>query len=392
LYQLLCRRLKRIIVSAPGAETLVLPAGCLKQAGYGENDSLVPWPPHAFPGYRLLQEYFTATEKFLFFELAGLDRWTGRGDAGHFNVSFLLDGLTSEAPKAGRANFVTNAVPAVNLFAHDADPILLDHRASRHLVRPCGANPRHYRIFSVDGVTGISRDTGIERNYAAFELFGSDTPATPVYHAGLERSPVGDGYDVYLCTAFPDGTAFPVEETLSIALTCTNDTLPDSLRIGDIRTPESGIPATVSFSNITPVHPEVPPPSGPELLWRLTTHLFLNHVTLGNAEHLRTLLKLYLPHATVPGSPLTANLKRVAGIEDVAVTPDEAMVEGVPVRGNHIRLKVCGDHFAGAGDLYLFGCVLDRFLAEYSSLNHFTRLTIEEPRQGEICQWPMRQE
>lgn len=392
LYQLLCRRLKRIIVSAPGAETLVLPAGCLQQAGYGENDALVPWPPHAFPGYRLLQEYFTAPEKFLFFDLTGLDRWTGRGDAGHFSVSFLLDGPVSEAPKVGRANFVTNAVPAVNLFSHDADPIILDHRVSRYPIRPCGANSRHHRIFSVDGVTAITRSTGRERSYAPFDLFGSDTPGTPVYHAGLERSPAGDGYDAYLCTTFPDGTAFPVGETLSIALTCTNGALPENLRIGDIRTPESGIPATVSCINITPVHPGIPPPLGPELLWRLTTHLYLNHMPLGNVEHLNTLLKLYLLEENASGASLTANLKRVEGIEEVAVTPEEAMVEGVPVRGSHIRLKVRGDHFVGAGDLYLFGCVLDRFQAEYSSINHFTRLTIEELRQGEIYQWPMRQE
>lgn len=242
----------------------------------------------------------------------------------------------------------------------------------------------------MDGVTGITRSDGRERSYAPFELFGSDTPGSPVYHAGLERSPLGDEYDAYLCTAFPDGAAFSVGETLTIAITCTNGALAENLRIGDIRTSESGIPATVSCSNITPVHPEVPPPLGPELLWRLTTHLYLNHVPLGNVDHLRTLLKLYLPHDTSFSSTLTANLKRVAGIEDVAVTPDEAMVEGVPVRGSHIRLKVRGDHFAGTGDLYLFGCVLDRFQAEYSSINHFTRLTIEELQQGELYQWPMR--
>jgi type VI secretion system protein ImpG len=88
----------------------------------------------------------------------------------------------------------------------------------------------------------------------------------------------------------------------------------------------------------------------------------------------------------------SARLKRVAEIEEVAVTPNEAMVEGVPLRGSHLRLKVREDHFAGAGDLYLFGCVLDRFQAEYSSLNHFTRLTIEELQQGEIFQWLLRQE
>jgi len=116
--------------------------------------------------------------------------------------------------------------------------------------------------YVYDSVIGVHTVLFI-LSYAAFDLFGSDTPGTPVYHAGLERSPVGHGYDAYLCTAFPDGAAFPAGETPSITLTCTNGSLPENLRIGDIRTPESGIPATVSFSNITPVHPGVPPPLGP---------------------------------------------------------------------------------------------------------------------------------
>lgn len=241
-------------------------------------------------------------------------------------------------------------------------------------------------------MTRFSRTSGRKRFFQPFDLPRHREPDTPVYYARSYKSSAHAEFDMHLSVAFPQGSPPPDEETLSIALTCTNGVLPESLRIGDISVPQSGIPAAVSCGNITPVHPGVSPPLGPDLLWRLTTHLYLNHAPLGNADHLSTLLKLYLLEENAPGSSLTANLKRVAGIEDVAVTPDEAMVEGVPVRGSHIRLKVRGDHFAGTGDLYLFGCVLDRFQAEYSSINHFTRLTIEELQQGELYQWPMRQE
>ena len=333
LFLCLNRHLKRIVITPEESGTpLFLPIDCLQPVGYALEASLLPYPPHAFPGFRLLQEYFSFPEKFLSFELTGLDRWQDRGEGARFSITFELDDPALGATNVRRESVALFAVPAVSLFSHDADPIILDHRVSRYPIRPCGANSRHHRIFSVDGVTAITRSTGRERSYAPFDLFGSDTPGTPVYHAGLERSPAGDGYDAYLCTTFPDGTAFPVGETLSIALTCTNGALPENLRIGDIRTPESGIPATVSCINITPVHPGIPPPLGPELLWRLTTHLYLNHMPLGNVEHLNTLLKLYLLEEKASGASLTANLKRVEGIEEVAVTPEEAMVEGVPVR------------------------------------------------------------
>lgn len=380
------------VVPAEGGADLTLPPESLRALGFEHRESLIPYPPQAFPGYRLLQEYFHAPEKFLFLELTGWERWKYRGDGTRFTINFELEGYTGQEQWPGRVSCIANAVPAVNLFSHAAVPVPIDHRARRHLVRPHGPNPNHHRVFSVDRVTGFSRRSGRERPYAAFELFGPAASAEPAYFASLERSPAGDGHDVYLKVAFPEGVDFTAGETLSIELTCTNGTLPDSLRIGDIRLPGAGMPSNVSFSNITPVNPGAAPPLGPGLLWRLAGHLYLNHATLGNAEHLLALLRLYLPQNSVPDGPQAANLKRIEGIEDVNIAHCESMVEGIPIRVSSIKLKARQDHFAGSGDLYLFGCILDRFFAEYASINCLTRLTVDELLQGESHQWPMRRE
>jgi type VI secretion system protein ImpG len=240
-------------------------------------------------------------------------------------------------------------------------------------------------------VTGFSRKTGRERTYAPFELFAFDKPADPVFHTDLKKSPAREGFDVHLSVAFPPEVSFPETETLSIGLTCTNGNLADNLRVGDICVPISAIPEQVTFSNITPVNPGVAPPLGNDLLWRLTCHLYLNHASLESAERLRTLLQLYIFENDSVG-PVAANRKRISGIEEVSITPGECMVEGISMRGSEIRLKVRQDHFAGAGDLYLFGCVLDQFLAEYASINSFTRLVIDEILRGRSQQWPIRQQ
>ena len=60
------------------------------------------------------------------------------------------------------------------------------------------------------------------------------------------------------------------------------------------------------------------------------------------------------------------------------------------MRGRDIRLDVRVDHFAGPGDLYLFGSVLDCFLGLYASINTYTRLSIKEVTKGDIYQWPER--
>jgi type VI secretion system protein ImpG len=60
------------------------------------------------------------------------------------------------------------------------------------------------------------------------------------------------------------------------------------------------------------------------------------------------------------------------------------------MRGQRIELTLRQDHFAGVGDLLLFGAVLDSFFGGYSSLNTFIQLAVKEGITGEIYLWPAR--
>ena len=177
-------------------------------------------------------------------------------------------------------------------------------------------------------------------------------------------------------------------ETLSISLTCSNARLPESLQIGDISQPLSPGSVLTAARNITTVRPGLPPPLGPGLLRQLTTHLYLNHLPLDNAQRLQALLELYLFPGQPSDSPDAANLKRILGIKELQVVPWEFLESGIVLKGREIILKVRQDHFAGAGDLYLFGCILHRFLGRYASLQCRTRLVIKETTRGTLWQWP----
>src|SRR6185369_13400748 len=135
-----------------------------------------------------------------------------------------------------------------------------------------------------------------------------------------------------------------------------------SLCIGDIAKPLSALPDFITARNITPINPGQPPPIGAGLLWQLTSHLYLNHLSLATARHLRTLLELYVLPSHRSGPHGAANLKRISGIEALEVTAGEHMVSEHQMRGREIRIQMRQDHFAGPGDMYLFGCVLDHFL------------------------------
>lgn len=391
LYLLLNRWVKRIVITpADGGAALVLPPDCLRPVGFSDGETLFPYPPHSFPGYRLLQEYFTFPEKFLFFDLTGWERWENRGDGTQFTISLELQALPGEVPQIRRESFSLFATPAVNIFPHEANPISFDNRSRQYLVLPSGENRAHYQVFSVDSVTGFMRGTARERNYSPFELFRSGSRSAPVYHTSLRASPVRAGCDVYLSIAYPKGSIPPENETLTVRLTCTNGTLPESLRIGDICLPTSSSPEGISFRNITPVTPGTLPPLEPGLPWRLTSHLSLNYLSLADAGNLRSILELYVFPGNRPNAAVTANMKRIAGIEWVTESACDRLVGGVLIRGRDIRLRMRLDHFAGPGDMYLFGCVLDRFLGGYASINTFTRLILDETLKGDTYQWPAR--
>lgn len=389
-FLLLGRHLHRIVLSAlDGGSDLELPANCLTPAGFDDREGVLPYPPHAFPGYRLLQEYFHIPQKFLAFNLKGWERWQQRGDGTRFTITFELSDVVTKPPRIRKENFLLHTVPAVNLFQQDAEPVTVNHRNSHYRIRPCGLNPGQFRIFSVDRVTGYTRANRQEREYAAFELFSDDT-TVPLYHAQPVLSHLHGGFDVNLCLSFPGTPPSSDTESVSITLTCTNGTVPEKVRMGDIREPLYPLPDFVSARNVTPINPGQDPPTGSSLLRRLTSHLYLNHLPLEQADHLRALLELYIFSDGNGGAHGAANMKRVVGIESMVVTGGEVLDRGVALRGRKIRISVRQDHFAGPGDLYLFGCVLEQFLGRYAALNCYTQLEIVETLTGVSWQWPAR--
>jgi len=390
LFLLLSRSLKRIILTpAEGGRPAVLPPQALQPVAFTDDEPLFPWPSHAFPGYRPLQEYFSAPHRFLFLELSGFERWGDRGTGNGFTVTFELDGLPLP-PRVRRESFALFASPAVNLFPHEAHPILLDHRSEHHLVRPAGLTPDHGQVYSVDRVTGFIRGSAEERSYAPFELFRKEHRNAPTFHTTVGTSPLRPGFDIHLAVAYPKGEGLPAAETLSLSLTCTNGSLPEAMRLGDLREPTGSSPECATFRNITPVTPALLPPLGKNLLWRLISHLALDRLSLADGVNLRALLSLYLFEEGRDRATLLADRRRIDGIGEVSATPADRLVGGTCMRGRNIALELRGDHFAGAGDLFLFGSVLDRFLAGSASLNAFTRLTVREMLRGEEYQWPPR--
>ena len=98
---------------------------------------MLPYPRRSFTGYRLLQEYFTMPEKFLFVDVTGLDEVWGTGFKNTAELVFLFSSAGNEdrrqrleigiSPKT----FRLGCVPVINLFPQTAEPLLMDQQKVR---------------------------------------------------------------------------------------------------------------------------------------------------------------------------------------------------------------------------------------------------------------------
>lgn len=391
LYLLLNRHIKTIIIrSEQGGQPAQLSPDCLKPVGFDPDQELTPYPGHAFQGYRFLQEYFMLPQKFLFMELTHLDQWRDRGSGNQFEIQFELADAPFYPSRIEPQNFVLFASPIINLFEHPGDPISLDHRQPSYFVRPSGADVRHYAVFAVEKVTGIVHGELKHKEYNALELFSEPGEKRYIYQIQYKPSVIDQSVKLFLTLPYAPQAGEPVDETLSLTLLCTNGTLPEHLQLGDINQPTSDSPVLLNFKNIIPCTTPVQPVLGDNTLWQFLSHLALNYLPLANTHNLKELLDLYsFPHGR-DRSRIAANRKRVEGISDVQIHLTDRLVNWHLMRGQEIDIAIRQDHFAGPGDLFLFGSILDYFLGVYASLNCFTRLSIRDTITGETHRWQPR--
>ena len=384
-----CRAVQVRDLTGSGRAVTLAP-DVIRAVGFEPEHALLPWPARAPAGVRLVQEYFTLPQKFLFVDVTGLEQALPVVGE-RFELAFEFDRPPALPARVGKDLVRLHCVPAVNLFSRGADP--LSHRLAgqEHLLRASELDPAHAEVFAVRSVQGLREERGERREYLPFVDFAHAESTQGFYRLRRVLSPLDDGLDTYLALGSPrEVPAELARETLSVELECTNRSLPTRLQLGDVSVPTAQSPTVARFRNIVPVSKPVRPPLGAELHWRLLSHLALNHRSLAEPTALRALLGLYNFQAGVDHPTARANTLRVEAIRDVGARPARRLFGGAPLRGVQTRVVLEESRFAGAGDAFLFGAVLDELLASTVTLNAFNELVVQlEPSHLEYT-WPAR--
>jgi type VI secretion system protein ImpG len=407
LYELLCSKLTRIVVRDPAnpkVPPVTLPASSVRPVGFAEDEGMAPYPLRSHIGYRILQEFFAFPSKFLFLDVAGLDAAWSAGFRNSAELIFLFSSAGDEE-RAQRLEmgvsprtFRLGCVPIVNLFPQTADPILLDQRKYEYQIRPDIRRPTAVEVFSIDEVGSIDADTREVVTYRPFYSYRQETGVAGnecywIANRRVSSRLNDDASDMYISLVDRSGrTAFPELDTLTVRTTCTNRNLPARLPFGN----EDGDFELEGGANIKSIvaltKPTLPlrPPASKMALWRLISHLSLNHLSLvaDGRDALQQILRLY----DFTDSPFAQ--KMIEGIADLKSRPHFAPIvseNGVTfARGIRVELELDEEQFVGGG-VYLFASVIERFLALYATLNSFTQLSARTRQRKEaIREWPPR--
>ncbi|MFT0531306.1 type VI secretion system baseplate subunit TssF [Castellaniella hirudinis] len=356
----------------------------------GFEEPLLPYPDNAFPAFSWMQELLFMPQKFLFLDFSDLQKGNGVLQGSRFRIEIFLRRTSHNVPGISTRSFALHVTPVVNLFSTEAEPIKLDHELSEYLILPHGTQRQHHQIYSIDAVSGYLQGGALPRSYVPFSLLShTRQQAQASYRTSIRPAIVGSTIDTYLSVVYDQDEA-PANETLSINLTCTNRTLPERLKLGDISRPTSSSPERFTFRNITPITAAIDPPHGEKLLWDVISHTTLNLLSLSSITNLRAILHLYNSTCSHDNSVRSANDRQIEGLQSLTVTPESRLVRGSLMQGQHIVLSCDEKNWPGAGTLYLWGCVLDRFLASYISINAYTRFEIQDKNTGTRFTWPIR--
>ncbi|MGF6774731.1 type VI secretion system protein ImpG [Paraburkholderia sp. GAS199] len=416
LFELLHTATIATITGAPGAchdcerSFSVVTQDAITHEGLDENQALLPIAWSNLHGHNLIREYFACPSRFYFFNLTGLSEGLSRVKGQEVEVIVLLDRHPEWlAEIIDAAQFALFCTPVINLFPSRIERIELNEaRTEFHLV-PKRHAPSDYEVYSVDSLTGmidgdstayqfrplfhtLNKDTANHGRYFSLRREPRVLSSTTLRH-GTRSSYVGTEAFVSLVdqhdAPYRDGLRY-----LSVEAWLTNRDLPTLLErngvsdldadhslpiesIGLIRRPTT--PRT-SFSQT-------------ETARRLIGHLNFNSLPLdcldgrSGAKTMRDMLRLYLTDVDA------GLLCQVEGLVDVTTRPvTRKMADRGPLvtgRGIECRLTVDETRFSGVSP-YLFGLVLDRYLAQRVCINSFIETELRSMQRGHLKRWSVR--
>ncbi|UXY14565.1 type VI secretion system baseplate subunit TssF [Chitiniphilus purpureus] len=414
LYELLLSHTLRVRVGDghddPTA-TRELPGSMIQPVGFGRDEGVLEYDERSFLGYRLLTEYFSFPDKFLFIDFTRLGQVASRLSGNRLVLQCMI-GRYPDTERherllnhLGPQHFKLGCTPIVNLFSQAGEPIRVTHQRASYPVWIDSRKQLAFEVIQIKRVVRVEKTGNDEQSEEVLPFYairhgGAEDAPRFYWHASREMATRQDdkGTDVELhLVDLAFNPVRPAAEVLSLEILCSNRDLPEQIPFGgsqgglhtDFMLPGHSVVKRVRL--LRKPTGSLRPPQRRGLQWRLISHLSLNYLSIveSGKSALQEMLALY----NFTDSPVTN--RQIQGIAGISSKPAVTRVAGRDfagfVRGTEILLTLDEDYYVG-GSVYLFASVLERFFALYCAPNSFTKLCVKSAQQHaeEIAVWPAR--
>jgi type VI secretion system protein ImpG len=389
LYEFLFSRLRKIaIVPGDTGKPKYLSLDALKPVGFGATEEVLPYPHNAHPAYRLLQEYFAFAAKYHFFDLHQLD---AHDATEKLEIYFLFDRMPDRTPAISPKTFILGCTPVINLFHKTTEPIRLDHKSFEYPLIP---DKRRESTTEIHSILSVSASSDPYKKAEKLEHFYSydhymDSAKHRAFWYAVRRNSNRQqvpGTEMFL--SFLDLNFKPTDppvQTVYAHTLCTNRELTRMMpEDAPLQLEDKLLEYKINMLG-RPSLPYPPLLSG-ATVWRLISHLSLNHLSLSEGSDslhaLREILGLYCV------SNRSSVLSQIAGITGMKIAKKSMYVgedewQGF-CRGTGITLTFDEDMYRGGSGAFLLGAVLNSFFGLYTAVNSFTQLTIKRRAQPDL--------
>jgi len=388
MYDFIARHFIGAAVREPQNNKLIyLDKQALRWCGFADNERLFPVSQYQDSAFTLLQDYFCLPEKFMFFELTGLQQLKINPD---LEIMLFFDENLPSGINLVQDSFKLNCVPVINLFNKVTEPLPLQHKEYRYRLYP---SREHYdcheivwidKLFSVNKNgeshelqpyfclnNGNGQDLGyrwlVQQEHSQRKrLAGSETWLS-LFNVDLtQASPSGDViYAEALCSNRSACELFPKSQQFSVIGSAPIDSVTLLTR-----------PTRHRSSQLNKEH-----------LWQMLSHLSLYYVSLTEEKLAKNLLSRLLGLYANKDNP--ASLRQIESIEKLETEDDVQVDLSAGWRGYYhgtkFTLTLIERNFDGSSSI-LFGGVLHQFLALFCHINSFVRLELKLGNRS-IYQW-----
>lgn len=363
--------------------------------GFEDDESVIPYPDHGHPGFRLLQEYYAYTQKFMFVDIDVSDLKTVHKTA---SIFIEIDDRVKLSPKDLDHNTLQlGCVPIVNLFRKVSEPVRIDHRKPEYRLLADQRRQDTTEIHTIKSVFGTEANRKEKISYSPFFSYTHEESTknqNQFWHSRRVYSddPSKPGNETFLSFVDHDFDIHqPDLQSVYAEVLCTNRNLAETLSAGTELQSDQSIPCDTVYCLNRP-SPQRYMNQETMSQWRLISQLALGHLSLSDAtDRVEILKELLIQHGDFGDGHVIPEIGAIKSLDVKRATRRMGYDSWRGfVHGSKFKLTL-RENISQDTNTFLFTAVLNRVLPQFSAINSFTELeVVREHARGTWKQWQPR--